>query len=53
MTAYTNPFIIFLLSLLGAGIGAYVGAYLREKGKNLATHEDIDRVVRAGMCQRL
>lgn len=32
---------------LVAAVGAYFGSYLREKGKNLATHEDIDRVVRA------
>jgi len=31
---------------LVAGIGAYFGAYLREKGKNLTTKEDIDRIVR-------
>src|SRR5262249_16714177 len=37
----------FLVSLVGAGLGSYFGAYLREKGKNLATHEDINRVVRA------
>jgi hypothetical protein len=29
-----------------AGVGAYFGAHLREKGKNLATKEDIDRIVR-------
>ena len=27
-----------------AGVAAYLGAYLREKGKNLATREDIDRL---------
>lgn len=31
---------------LVAAVGAYFGAYLREKGKNLATKEDIDRIVR-------
>src|SRR5438876_3864386 len=46
MTEYLNPFIIFVLSLAAAGIGAYLGSYLREKGKNVATREDIDRVVR-------
>ncbi|MBF8262107.1 MAG: hypothetical protein HW376_1636 [candidate division NC10 bacterium] len=45
MSEYVNPFIIFVVSVAGAGIGAYIGAYLREKGKNLATHEDIDRIV--------
>jgi hypothetical protein len=28
-----------------SGIGAYVGSYLKQKGKNLATHEDIDNVL--------
>ena len=46
MTEYLNPFIIFVLSLAAAGIGAYLGSYLQAKGKNVATREDIDRVVR-------
>ncbi len=45
MSEYVNPFTLFVVSLAGAGIGAYVGAYLREKGKNLATHEDINSIV--------
>jgi hypothetical protein len=36
---------LFVVALV-AGVGAYFGAYLREKGKNLATKEDIDRIVR-------
>lgn len=36
---------LFAVALI-AGVGAYSGSYLREKGKNLATREDIDRVVR-------
>lgn len=28
-----------------AGFGAYFGAYLKKKGENFATHEDIDRLV--------
>lgn len=35
----------FLLMLLAAGIGAYIGAYLKEKGKNWATKEDLDSLV--------
>jgi hypothetical protein len=38
-----------LLDIVGtgvvAGLGAYLGAYLRKKGENLATHEDIDKLV--------
>ncbi|HLB06732.1 MAG TPA: hypothetical protein VJN41_03485 [Alphaproteobacteria bacterium] len=41
----TNAFALFILSLAGA-VGAYAGAYLREKARNLATREDIDRLVR-------
>jgi hypothetical protein len=33
MTEYINPFTIFLLSVFGAGIGAYVGSYLRERAR--------------------
>ena len=36
---------LFVVALVAA-IGAFFGSYLREKGKNLATHEDLDRVVR-------
>jgi len=46
--------IVIMLNLLAllvvaiiAGVGAYFGSYLREKAKNLASHEDIDRLVRA------
>ena len=35
-----------LVIALIAGVGAYFGSYLREKGKNLATKEDVDRIVR-------
>src|SRR2546423_13814650 len=35
------PFISFIT----AGLGAYLGSYLRTKGQNLATHEDIDKLV--------
>jgi len=35
---------LLLVPLLG-GAGAYFGSYLREKGKNLATREDIDNLV--------
>jgi hypothetical protein len=33
------------LSLAGGWLGAYLGAYLKKKGENLATHEDIDKLV--------
>jgi hypothetical protein len=41
-----TPLEIILVFVL-AGAGAYLGSYLREKGKNLATREDVDRLVRA------
>ena len=28
-----------------AGLGSYFGAYLKRKGENLATHEDMNRLV--------
>jgi hypothetical protein len=34
----------FLLLMLLSAIGAYIGTYLREKGKNVATKEDIGRI---------
>lgn len=32
-------------TLIGAFTGSFLGAYLKEKGKNLATHEDLDKLV--------
>jgi hypothetical protein len=31
-------------TLVASGVGAYVGSYLKKKGENLATHEDIDKL---------
>ncbi len=31
-------------TLVASGIGSYVGAYLRKKGENLATHEDVNKL---------
>lgn len=36
---------LLIVPALSAGVGAYVGGYLKTKGTNLATHEDIDKVV--------
>lgn len=33
------------LTTIGAWFAAYYGAYFRKKGENLATHEDIDKLV--------
>jgi hypothetical protein len=37
--------IVPLLSLVGGSVGAYLGAYLKRKGENLATHEDLTKLV--------
>jgi hypothetical protein len=37
--------ILVLLAVLGSFFGAYFGAYGKKKGENLATHEDIDKLV--------
>jgi hypothetical protein len=34
-----------LISFVAAGAGAFFGAYLKKKGENLATHEDINKLV--------
>jgi len=36
---------MFVTTALGAGVGAYIGSYLKKKGENLATHEDIDKLL--------
>ena len=33
------------MSLLGGWIGSFLGAYLKKKAENLATHEDVDKLV--------
>jgi len=41
-----NPDIgIAVTTLISGGIGAYLGAYLKRKGENLATHEDIAKLL--------
>jgi hypothetical protein len=44
MLTTINPFLYLLATLITAGAGAYFGAYLKEKGKGLATKEDIGHV---------
>lgn len=40
-----NAALLFLLPLVGTGLGAYIGAYLKKKGENLATHEDVRKLI--------
>ncbi len=37
--------VVFVSSGLSAGAGAFIGSYLMKKGENLATHEDINKLV--------
>lgn len=42
----TESAILYLfLTAVVAGAGAYFGAYLKKKGENLATHEDLEKLV--------
>src|SRR5258708_24320707 len=36
---------VTVMSFLSGGAGAFLGSYLKKKGENLATHEDIDKLV--------
>ncbi len=36
---------MFVTTALGSGAGAFLGSWLRKKGENLATHEDIDKLI--------
>ena len=38
-------YLLILLTAVVAGAGAYFGSYLKKKGENLATHEDVDKLV--------
>jgi hypothetical protein len=33
------------VTIVGAWAGSFLGAYLKKKGENLATHEDVNKVV--------
>src|SRR5208283_2457485 len=37
--------IVALTALASSGVGLYLGAYLRKKAENLATREDLDKLV--------
>lgn len=41
-----TPELAIVLSFIAAGFGGYLGAYLRQKGENLATREDIASITR-------
>jgi hypothetical protein len=40
-----NAALLFLLPLIRSGIGTFLVSYLKKKGENLATHEDIKMLV--------
>jgi len=44
--AVTNHWLAFVLAFLGAGLGALLGAYLKRKGENWATKQDIGAITR-------
>jgi hypothetical protein len=37
--------IVPIISFVGGWLGSFVGAYLKKKGQNLATHEDLNKLV--------
>jgi hypothetical protein len=37
--------VLALTTLIGAFIGSYLASYLKRKGENLTTHEDLDKLV--------
>jgi hypothetical protein len=36
---------MFVTTALGSWVGVYLSSYLKKKGENLATHEDIDKLI--------
>src|SRR5579872_6295124 len=45
MITATEALIFWAITVICAGVGAYMGAYLKKKGENLATHEDLNKLV--------
>jgi hypothetical protein len=41
----TEQFATWVFTTMSAGVAAYFGAYLKQKGQNVATHEDMQRLV--------
>jgi hypothetical protein len=41
-----NDLLTIVLAAIFGGGGAYLGSYLKKKGENLATHEDVQQLVR-------
>jgi len=42
----TDYLLIVTISLIAGGVGAYLGAYLKRRGENLATKEDIGEITK-------
>jgi hypothetical protein len=45
MGGQMDPTLTLVVTFVVAGAGAYLGSYLKKKGENLATHEDVDKLV--------
>lgn len=45
MTSTIMALMFWAITALMAGFGAYFGSYFKKKGENLATHEDIGKLV--------
>lgn len=43
---FATSWAIMVLGLISAGLGAFVGAYLKRKGEHIATKEDFDVLLR-------
>jgi hypothetical protein len=39
-------FVTPVLAVIGGWFGSYMGSYMKKKGENLATHEDLDKLVK-------
>ena len=45
MTSTFMALVFWVITAIVAGFGAYFGSYFKKKGENLATHEDIGKLV--------
>jgi hypothetical protein len=42
---FMGALLVGVLSLGRRWVGSYLGAYLKKKGENLATHEDLNKLL--------